>query len=163
MRLKDEFSAARLRWAPMTLYEKFEHASILILSGLIAIVIVASIWSLAIKILVDVVLTSGVDPSNYATFQDLHGDHRARVQALAARRGGTARQHRAGARGGADRAARGHAQADHPRFRDDRRAEAVRARRGHAGARRGLLAAARAGPAAGGEGGIARSAAPGRR
>ena len=45
MRLKDEFSAARLRWAPMTLYERFEHVSILILSGLIAVVIVA-LWGL---------------------------------------------------------------------------------------------------------------------
>jgi uncharacterized membrane protein (DUF373 family) len=73
MRLKDEFSAARLRWAPMTLYEKFEHASILVLTGLIAVVIVASIWNLAIKILVDVVLTSGFDPSDYAAFQAIFG------------------------------------------------------------------------------------------
>jgi uncharacterized membrane protein (DUF373 family) len=73
MRLKDKFSAARLRWAPMTLYEKFEHASILVLTGLIAVVIVASIWNLAIKILVDVVLTSGFDPGDYAAFQAIFG------------------------------------------------------------------------------------------
>jgi hypothetical protein len=38
-----EFAAARGRWALLKLYQRFVHASIVILSGLIATVVVAAI------------------------------------------------------------------------------------------------------------------------
>ena len=54
MSLQKEFAAARSAWQPLTLYQKFEHVCILILTGLIAIVIVFAIWNLALKILISI-------------------------------------------------------------------------------------------------------------
>lgn len=72
MGLKREVAAARARWEPLTLYQKFEHASILILTGLIAIVIALAIWNLALKILLNI-LSSTFDPTDYAVFQAVFG------------------------------------------------------------------------------------------
>jgi uncharacterized membrane protein (DUF373 family) len=68
MPLHKEFAAARIAWQPLTLYQKFEHACILILTALIAIVIVFAIWNLALKILLSI-FTTGFDPTDYAVFQ----------------------------------------------------------------------------------------------
>jgi len=73
MQLKSEFAAARRRWAPLTLYQKFEDISILILTGLIAIVIVLAIWNLALKILFGALLSDDFDPTNYEVFQAVFG------------------------------------------------------------------------------------------
>jgi uncharacterized membrane protein (DUF373 family) len=73
MRLKDELSAGRLRWKALTFYEKFEQAIVLILTGLIAVVIVAAVWSLASKILSELVLTRTFDPTDHAAFQSVFG------------------------------------------------------------------------------------------
>jgi len=83
MPLQKEFAAARVAWQPLTLYQKFEHACILILTALIAIVIVFATWNLALKILLSI-FTSRFDPTDYAVFQAVFGmifyrDHRARV------------------------------------------------------------------------------------
>ena len=72
MSIKKELSDARIAWRPLTLYQKFEHASILVLTGLIAIVITLAIWNLALKILFGVVW-SGFDPTEYAVFQAVFG------------------------------------------------------------------------------------------
>ena len=72
MGLKREVAAARARWEPLTLYQKFEHASILILTGLIAIVIALAIWNLALKILLNI-LSSTFDPTDHAVFQAVFG------------------------------------------------------------------------------------------
>lgn len=73
MRLGKEFAAARLEWEPMTLYQKFEHVIILILTGLIATVIIAATWNLALKILLGVVFSSTFDPTEYSVFQAVFG------------------------------------------------------------------------------------------
>lgn len=73
MRLKDEFSAEQLRWQALTFYQKFEHAIILILTGLIAIVIIAAVWSLAFKILSELILTRTFDPTDHVVFQSVFG------------------------------------------------------------------------------------------
>ena len=49
MRLREEFTVAQERWQGLSIYRKFEHLVILILTGLIAIVIVAAVWSLAAR------------------------------------------------------------------------------------------------------------------
>jgi uncharacterized membrane protein (DUF373 family) len=72
MQFKTEFAAARARWAILTLYQKFEHAVILLLTFLIAVVIVFAVWTLTLKILSSV-LASGFDPSDYTVFQVLFG------------------------------------------------------------------------------------------
>ena len=49
--LQDQLKEARTRWKPLTLYQKFEHTVILILTGLIAIVVVFAVWNLTLKII----------------------------------------------------------------------------------------------------------------
>lgn len=73
MRLKEEFSAEQLRWQALTFYQKFEQAIILILTGLIAIVIIAAVWSLASKILSELILTRTFDPTDHVVFQSVFG------------------------------------------------------------------------------------------
>ena len=72
MSMKRELARARREWEPLTFYQRFEHLSILIVTGLIVIVIVFSIWNLALKIVL-VVCTSGFDPTDYAVFQAVFG------------------------------------------------------------------------------------------
>jgi TRAP-type mannitol/chloroaromatic compound transport system permease small subunit len=72
MGLKMNMRAARACWAPLTFYEKFQHACILILSALIAIVIALAIWNLALRTLVSA-LSSTLDSADYAVFQAVFG------------------------------------------------------------------------------------------
>lgn len=72
MSLKKELIATRIEFGALNLYQKFEHVSILIVTGLIAIVITLAIWNLALKILLSVV-SSKLDPTEYAVFQSVFG------------------------------------------------------------------------------------------
>jgi uncharacterized membrane protein (DUF373 family) len=72
MTLKEEFAAARTSWSLMTLYKKFEHAVILVLTALIAVVVAFAVWNLLLKV-VESILSSGFDPTDYAVFQALFG------------------------------------------------------------------------------------------
>ena len=72
MPVKQEVAAARARWRLLTFYQKFEHAVILVLSALIAIVVALAVWNLALKVLASI-LSSGFDPTDYAVFQALFG------------------------------------------------------------------------------------------
>ena len=72
MSIKREFAALQTAWKPLTLYEKFEHICILILTGLIAIVIAFATWNLALKILINIV-TANFDPTDYTVFQAVFG------------------------------------------------------------------------------------------
>jgi uncharacterized membrane protein (DUF373 family) len=73
MPLKRELAEARTQWGLLTLYQKFEHAVILILTALIAIVIVFAVWNLALKILLSIVSSEPFDPTDYAVFQVVFG------------------------------------------------------------------------------------------
>jgi uncharacterized membrane protein (DUF373 family) len=73
MPLKEEFTVAQERWHGLSLYRKFEHVVVLILTGLIAIVIVAAVWSLAIKVLASLILTRTFDPTDHVVFQSVFG------------------------------------------------------------------------------------------
>jgi uncharacterized membrane protein (DUF373 family) len=73
MQVKEEWSRGRSRWLDLTVYERFEHVVVLVLTGLIAIVIVAAVWNLAIKILFSLVMAGDFDPTDYAVFQSVFG------------------------------------------------------------------------------------------
>jgi uncharacterized membrane protein (DUF373 family) len=73
MPLKEELAAQRERWRPLTVYQKFEHAVILVLTALIAIVIAFALWNLTVKILFSIVSSGGFDPTDYSVFQALFG------------------------------------------------------------------------------------------
>ena len=73
MALGEEIEAGRVRWRGLTFYQKFEHAVVLVLVGLIAVVVIAAVWSLAVKILFGLVLSGRVDPTDPAVFQAVFG------------------------------------------------------------------------------------------
>jgi uncharacterized membrane protein (DUF373 family) len=73
MHLKDEFAGARAGWKLLTLYQRFEHAVILILTGLIAIVVALAVWNLILKVVASIVFSGGFDPTDYSIFQSLFG------------------------------------------------------------------------------------------
>jgi uncharacterized membrane protein (DUF373 family) len=68
-----EEAPGRPRTQGLTFYQKFEQAIVLILIGLIAVVIIAALWSLGIKVLFGLVLTSTFDPTDHIVFQSVFG------------------------------------------------------------------------------------------
>ena len=73
MQLKEELAATRARWGFLTLYQKFEHVVVLILTGLIGIVIVFAVWNLMLKIVLSIVVSGSFDPTDYSVFQAIFG------------------------------------------------------------------------------------------
>jgi len=73
MPLTEQLAAERQRWKPLTVYQKFEHAVILVLTALIAVVIGFALWNLVLKILLSIISSSGFDPTDYAVFQAFFG------------------------------------------------------------------------------------------
>jgi hypothetical protein len=65
MRLQKEISDMRLSFEPLTLYQKFEHICVMVLTALIAIIIVLALWNLTLKILLSIVATN-FDPTDSA-------------------------------------------------------------------------------------------------
>ena len=61
--LTEEMSILRGHLGSMTLYQRFEHVIILILTALIMIVVTFAIWYLALKIL-SMVIFSTFDPTD---------------------------------------------------------------------------------------------------
>jgi uncharacterized membrane protein (DUF373 family) len=73
MEWKEELAEARVRWQSLTVYQKFEHVIILILTLLIAVVIVFAVWSLALKVLLSLILLQTFDLTDHAVFQAVFG------------------------------------------------------------------------------------------
>jgi len=73
MALREELKAGQARWRRLTVYLKFEHAVVLVLTALISIIIVSAIWKLAIKILYSLVLFDTFDLTDLAVFQSVFG------------------------------------------------------------------------------------------
>jgi uncharacterized membrane protein (DUF373 family) len=73
MSIKEDLRDARGQFRLLSLYQRFEHIVVLILTALIAVVIVAAVWSLSLKILFGLVLTGGLDTSDYPAFQVVFG------------------------------------------------------------------------------------------
>jgi uncharacterized membrane protein (DUF373 family) len=57
----------------LSFYQKFEHAVILVLTALIAIVVALAVWNLVLKVLLSIMSSGGFDPTDYAVFQALFG------------------------------------------------------------------------------------------
>jgi uncharacterized membrane protein (DUF373 family) len=72
MPLKERLAAERQRWKPLSAYQKFEHAVILVLTALIAVVVVVAVWNLVLKVLLSII-SIGFDPTDYEVFQAFFG------------------------------------------------------------------------------------------
>src|SRR3984893_11569842 len=73
MSIKQELKDARDKFRLLSLYQRFEHAVVMLLTALIAVIVVAAVWSLSLKILFGLVLSGSLDPSDYAVFQAVFG------------------------------------------------------------------------------------------
>ena len=73
MGLRQELDAGRQRWRRLTVYLKFEHAAVLVLTILLSVIIVSAIWKLAIEILYSLVLSDTFDLTDLAAFQSVFG------------------------------------------------------------------------------------------
>lgn len=62
----------REQWSALTVYEKFEQLVIYLLSGIIAVIVVASVWTLLREVLNRLVL-GALDTLDFATFQVVFG------------------------------------------------------------------------------------------
>jgi uncharacterized membrane protein (DUF373 family) len=70
---KDEVEETKSEPGLASLYEWFERAVVLLLTLLIAIVVIAAVWTLSLKILFGLVLAGSLDPSDYRVFQSVFG------------------------------------------------------------------------------------------
>ncbi|MCS6876773.1 MAG: phosphate-starvation-inducible PsiE family protein [Geminicoccaceae bacterium] len=71
--LRREFEAARGRWRVLGLYERFEHAMVVVLTAVIAIIVVAAVWSLILEVMISLVLKGQLDVTEHAAFQRVFG------------------------------------------------------------------------------------------
>lgn len=62
----------REQWSAMTLYEKFEQIVVFVLSAIIAVIIVASVWALLREVASRLIFGAS-DILDYATFQAVFG------------------------------------------------------------------------------------------
>jgi uncharacterized membrane protein (DUF373 family) len=73
MSFKEELRDAKEEFRLLSLYQRFEHIVIMLLTALIAVIVVAAVWNLSLKILFGLVLSGGFDPSDYSAFQSVFG------------------------------------------------------------------------------------------
>ncbi|MDB5639826.1 MAG: hypothetical protein JWP51_4734 [Bradyrhizobium sp.] len=73
MSIREELTEARDKLKVLSLYQRFEHIVIMILTALIAVIVVVAVWNLSLKILFGLVLSGSLDPSDYAIFQAVFG------------------------------------------------------------------------------------------
>jgi uncharacterized membrane protein (DUF373 family) len=71
--LREKAGAEFRRWHRLGIYATFEHLIVRILTGLIAVVVVAAVWSLAVKILFSLLESDAFDPTDHAVFQGVFG------------------------------------------------------------------------------------------
>ncbi|MDB5610066.1 MAG: hypothetical protein JWP25_6966 [Bradyrhizobium sp.] len=73
MSIKEELSGAREKFRLFSLYQRFEYVVVMLLTALIAIIVIAAVWTLTLKILFGLVLSGSLDPSDYSVFQAVFG------------------------------------------------------------------------------------------
>jgi uncharacterized membrane protein (DUF373 family) len=73
MSINERLRVVRDEFRPLSLYQRFEQVIVLILTALIAVVVVAAVWNLILKILFGLVLPGSLDPSDYPAFQAVFG------------------------------------------------------------------------------------------
>jgi uncharacterized membrane protein (DUF373 family) len=71
--MRNALADFRAQWTPLTLYQRFEHVVVLILSTLIAIVVVVAVWHLMLKIAIGLLLSDQFDPTDHGVFQAIFG------------------------------------------------------------------------------------------
>jgi uncharacterized membrane protein (DUF373 family) len=73
MSIKEELGNARAQFKLLSLYQRFEHIVITVLTALIAIIVVVAVWNLTLKIVFGLILPGNLDPSDYTIFQAVFG------------------------------------------------------------------------------------------
>ena len=73
MSIKEEFRDAREKFKLLSLYQRFEHIIIIILTAMISVIVVVAVWNLTLKIVFGLILPGNLDPSDYAIFQAVFG------------------------------------------------------------------------------------------
>jgi uncharacterized membrane protein (DUF373 family) len=73
MSLKQELKDTTEELRLLSLYQRFEHIIIMFLTALIAVIVIAAVWNLSLKILFGLVLSGSLDPSDYTIFQAVFG------------------------------------------------------------------------------------------
>jgi uncharacterized membrane protein (DUF373 family) len=73
MSIKKEFRDAREKFKLLSLYQRFEHIIISILTAMISVIVVVAVWNLSLKILFGLILSGNLDPSDYGIFQAVFG------------------------------------------------------------------------------------------
>lgn len=73
MSIRQEWREAKAEFRLLSLYQRFEHVVILILTGLISIVVIAAVWNLILKIMFGLLFSGSFDPSDYSAFQAVFG------------------------------------------------------------------------------------------
>ena len=73
MSIKEELSDAKEQFRLLSLYQRFEHLVVMFLTALIAVIVIAAVWNLSLKILFGLVLSGSLDPSDYSVFQAVFG------------------------------------------------------------------------------------------
>ena len=78
MAWRDELMQEKHRWRELNVYQKFEHAIILVLTGVIAVTITLAICNLLLKVAASIAFAT-FDPSDYSVFQctGCHGNNNA--------------------------------------------------------------------------------------
>jgi uncharacterized membrane protein (DUF373 family) len=66
-------ATGRALWQSLGLYEKFEHAVILVLTALIAVIIVAAVWNLTLRVVALTAWPALFDPTDPVVFQTVFG------------------------------------------------------------------------------------------
>ena len=73
MSIRERLRVAREEFRLLSLYQRFEHVVVMVLTFLIAVIVVAAVWNLSLKILFGLILSGNLDPSDYAIFQAVFG------------------------------------------------------------------------------------------
>ena len=73
MSIKERLRAAKEEFRLLSLYQRFEQVVVMVLTFLIAVIVVAAVWNLTLKILFGIVLSGTLDPSDYSVFQAVFG------------------------------------------------------------------------------------------
>ncbi len=73
MSIKERLRKANKEFGLVPLYQRFERVIIAILTALIAVIVVAAVWDLTLKILFGFILTGSLDPADYPAFQAVFG------------------------------------------------------------------------------------------
>ena len=73
MSIKDELRDTKEQFRLLSLYQRFEHVVVMLLTALIALIVIVAVWNLSLKILFGLVLSGSLDPSDYSAFQAVFG------------------------------------------------------------------------------------------